>query len=45
MTGEESLKVTDPDFFSRFDLLTVRVFLSALLVIELWRVLLRKLRR
>jgi hypothetical protein len=35
----------DPDFFSRFNQFAVDAFLSALLVIELWRVLQRKLKR
>jgi len=35
----------DPDFFSRFDLLTVRIFLSALLVLELGKILVGRLKR
>lgn len=43
-----SLKVyfiSDPDFFSRFDVLVVRIFASTLLVYELGRFLASKLRR
>jgi hypothetical protein len=34
-----------PDFFSIFDLLVVRIFLSTLLVVELFKVLKTKLKR
>jgi len=37
--------LTDPDFFSRFDLTVVCIFLSVLLVFELGKVLVNKLRR
>jgi len=36
---------SDLDFFSRFDLLAVRVFLSALLVLELGKVIKGRLKR